>query len=295
MQTGLKRGRTADAEASEEEPDTAMHPEDQLTQCAARLIQTHAAFIPDKGGADGILAEQIARTAAGAFQCKEQGIVEGKGSVLLIVDPASMAESSSHPHLRKAQIPQQMIERVVNTGFIARSMARTNNKEPDAGELLGPDDVWLLFDGGRQVDNLLTKPFRRATKKQKLEIKLSYDEESYLTNIGRVSCMGCLKCTESMHLMASDTWRCARRVHAHYKGSNYGDQLGPIIYEDWEKESVWKLSRKMKKSLMGRFRIEAGGSVDPGLSATSKWKTREEEPVWFHQKPYLLCDDSMHS
>ena len=58
---------------------------------------------------------------------------------------------------------------------------------------------------------------------------------------------------------------------------------------------MWKLSRKDKKNLMGRFRVDAGGPVDPGLAGTSKWKTKEEEPVWFYQKPYKLCESLCHA
>ena len=58
---------------------------------------------------------------------------------------------------------------------------------------------------------------------------------------------------------------------------------------------MWKLSRKDKKNLMGRFRVEAGGPVDPGLAGTSKWKTKEEEPVWFYEKPYKLCESLCHA
>ena len=46
---------------------------------------------------------------------------------------------------------------------------------------------------------------------------------------------------------------------------------------------------------MGRFKIEVGGSVDPGLASTSKWKNRDTEPVWFHQKPYAFLDNLCHS
>ena len=46
---------------------------------------------------------------------------------------------------------------------------------------------------------------------------------------------------------------------------------------------------------MGRFRIDVGGSVDPGLAATSKWKSRDDEPVWFHQKPAAFFEELYHS
>ena len=40
-----------------------------------------------------------------------------------------------------------------------------------------------------------------------------------------------------------------------------------------------------KKAILVHFKGDAGGPVDAGLAATSKWKNREFEPVWFHQRP----------
>lgn len=153
----LKRLREADgADSGTEEP--VANPEDMLTQAARRLISTHTVFIADKGGPDQALAEQIAGTKAGKFQCNDSGISMGKGSVLLLLDPGNMTESSSHPHLRKAQIPQQLIDRAVNVGLIARSIARTGSKDADdTNDTLCPEDLWLLFDGGRQVGNPLSE------------------------------------------------------------------------------------------------------------------------------------------
>ena len=44
-------------------------------------------------------------------------------------------------------------------------------------------------------------------------------------------------------------------------------------------------TRKEKKAIMGHFKGDPGGAVDTGLCATSKWKNRDREPVWFHQRP----------
>ena len=50
-------------------------------------------------------------------------------------------------------------------------------------------------------------------------------------------------------------------------------------------------SRKEKKIIMGHFKGDAGGPVDAGLAATSKWKNRDREPVWFHQRPRELAEE----
>ena len=52
-------------------------------------------------------------------------------------------------------------------------------------------------------------------------------------------------------------------------------------------------SRKEKKAIMGRFKGDAGGSVDAGLAATSKWKSRDREPVWFNQRPREFAKESL--
>lgn len=135
------------------------------------------------------------------------------------------------------------------------------------------------------------RPFKRINDRTKISVTLTYDEDAILANIGRATAMGSIRCTETMYLVTAAAWNCPRRSHINFKGSNYSDQLGPVAVDNWDADSTWKLPRKDKKTLMGRFKIEAGGAVDAGLAAASKWKTREEEPVWFHQKPYRLCTE----
>ena len=50
-----------------------------------------------------------------------------------------------------------------------------------------------------------------------------------------------------------------------------------------------------KKAIMGHFKGDAGGPVDAGLSGTSKWKNRELEPVWFHQRPREFAEEIVKS
>ena len=130
-------------------------------------------------------------------------------------------------------------------GMTARNLVRTGKN--DGEESLGDDDVWVLFDGGRQIESALQKPLRKIAKKSKTLINLAYDEDSMLANIGRVTTMGSLKCTETMLLISSDQWGCPRRSHLNYPGSNYSDQLGPIIVDTWEDDAIWKMVRKEKK------------------------------------------------
>ena len=50
-----------------------------------------------------------------------------------------------------------------------------------------------------------------------------------------------------------------------------------------------------KKTIMGAFKGDAGGPLDAGLSATSKWKHREFEPAWFHQRPREITQEFVKS
>ena len=52
-------------------------------------------------------------------------------------------------------------------------------------------------------------------------------------------------------------------------------------------------SRKEKKVIMGHFKGDAGGPVDAGLAATSKWKNRDREPVWFNQRPREFAKETV--
>ena len=50
-------------------------------------------------------------------------------------------------------------------------------------------------------------------------------------------------------------------------------------------------TRREKKAIMGHFKGDAGGPLDAGLCATSKWKNRDREPVWFHQRPREFANE----
>jgi hypothetical protein len=159
--------------------------------------------------------------------------------------------------------------------------------------------VWLLFDGGRSIENGLMKPFKdddsKVLKKSKQSLTIVYDEASMTANIGRSLQIGSLKCTETCFLITGQDLNLPRRAHAHFPGTNFSDQLGPAVVESWEDDSVFSLPRKEKKSVMGRFKVEMGGPVDAGLSMTSKWKNKETEPVFFHAKPFPVVDELIHS
>jgi hypothetical protein len=161
------------------------------------------------------------------------------------------------------------------------------------------DDVWLLFDGGRSIESGLLKAFKgddnKVLKKSKQTLTIVYDEASMTANIGRSSQIGSLKCTETCFLITAQDLSLPRRTHAHFPGTNFSDQLGPAVMESWDDESVFSLSRKDKRAVMGRFKVEMGGPVDAGLSVTSKWKNKETEPVFFHAKPFAVVDDLIHS
>ena len=226
----LKRPREekTDGKDDSDDNDDDNGPDDKLTMAVARLINTHIVLMPDTGGTDKALGECIAATKAGSWLAAENGCSNGKGNVLIIMDPANMTESSSHPHLRRAQIKPEYVDRAVNAGLAARWKARFGDAEVNDGETLGNDEVWLLFDGGRQAANILHKPFRKNSKKVNVPITITYDEDTLLQNVGRVMSMGSLRCTETMHIVSSNTWSCPRRPHINYSGSNYSDQIGPV-------------------------------------------------------------------
>lgn len=279
--------------AGVEEESAPDAPTDPLEAAARKLIHTHIAFVSDVGGSDASLADKIAATTAGSYVPSENGEA-GKGYCLLIYDSSNAAESCSHPHLRKPALVQANVDRVVNVGLQARTKVTTGTRTPIS--TIPAEDMWLLFDGGRQLDNQLTRPFKDSEQRKALDksnhvLFVSYDEDTSIDNIGRTTALGSLKLVESCLCITQKDIFLPRRPHTFHKGSNYSDQIGPVRVESWDDDGCWKLSRKDKKLVFGRFKVELGGAVDEGLAKNSKWRNREVEPVFFHQKPYTVCFD----
>ena len=107
--------------------------------------------------------------------------------------------------------------------------------------------------------------------------------------------MGCLRTTENCYLYSAEELSLPRRQRQHFKGSNYSDHLGEIIADSWEDEDgLWMLSRKEKRLVHSGAKVEVGGSVAPGLPTANRFKGREKEPVFFHQKPWRLADELVY-
>ena len=274
-------------------------PVDPVLDAARRLLMTQVQLLADTGGSDATLAEELADTRACKFKPCEHGFHDGRGYVFIIFDASNHGESSAHPHLRKPGLQQPIIDRAINVALQARNKVDTGAKTPYSE--LPSECLFVLFDGGRNVDSMLLKPFKdsegkKMMTKSKFPITIMYEEESLLDNIGRVTQLGSVRCVETCSLISGQGLGVARRSHVHYKGSNFSDSIGPALVENWEDSSTWHLPRKDKIKMIGRFKIEIGGATDgASLAANSKWKTASTEPAWFHAKPYTLCDELAQS
>lgn len=270
---------------------------DPLTEAARRLLATHIQLIADGGGSDSALADELAESNACRYLPAEHG-ESGHSYVHVIFDTANCGESSAHPHLRKPSFQQQHFDRSVAVSIMARNKVEKGIKSPFT-EL--PNDVmWVLFDGGRSLETGLLKAFKdsegkKAMPKSKTALTITYDEESMIENIGRSGALGSLRCAETCYLVSANDIQVRRKKRAHYKGSNFADTIGPVLVEPWDSPKTWKMSRKDKRAMLGRFKIEVGGSVEGRLASTSKWKNLDVEPTWFHSKPWFLCDELSHS
>ena len=186
-----------------------------------RLVDSFIMLIADKGGPDDVLAKSIAETPACKFSVVSEGL-QGKALTLLIVDPGNIGESSAHPHLRKPPCNQDVVNRCVQIGLMARSLCEEGMAST---EKIMPHDCWAMFEGGRAIESMLMKAFKgqdgKMIKKSKFVLTINIDEQSIIDNIGRSTQMGSVSCTDRCILTTSDDLNLPRRNRTHYKGATF--------------------------------------------------------------------------
>jgi hypothetical protein len=80
----------------------------------------------------------------------------------------------------------------------------------------------------------------------------------------------------------------------HYKGTNVGNKIGDIEYD--EPETVWKMSCKNKLLLMGPYRVAVGGKTDgEEIGRGAKRKGVDAvEPTFWHSRPRKFYQELIH-
>ena len=262
---------------------------------ALKLYKTHISFLADKGGPNQLLAQKIAETQAGKYIVAEHGQT-GKGYVACCFDTANFSLSTSHPHLRKPCLNSSSINRPVDAGNMARSIAHTGVADYDK---LQDDTLWFLWDGGRCINSTLMKAFKASgggvLEKSKQIVHITYEEDALLANVGRACSVGGIKRKEQLYVISATDIKLPRRMHAHYKGSNYSDSIDDVKVAKWDDETTWKLPHKQKKEIFDRFLADPGSTGETIAVINDKnWKKATEEPVFFHAKPFLLLDALAH-
>ena len=193
----------------------------KLLKRVKRLVDSHIVLITDKGGPDSVFAEKIAETAACKFSVASEGLA-GKGVTLLNVDPTNIGESTAHPHLRKPPCNQDIVNRYVSVGLMARSLCEEGTASTAN---IMEHDCRILFEGGRAIESMLLKGFKgpdgKMVKKSKFVLTINIDEQSIIDNIGRSTQMGSVSCTDRCILTTSDDLNLPRRNRTHYKGATF--------------------------------------------------------------------------
>ena len=201
--------------------DETPNPKKAFEKAVIRLVDSHIVLIADKGGPDSVLAEKIAETVACKFSVAAEGFA-GKGHVLLNLDPANIGESTAHPHLRKPPCNQDLVNRYVSVGLMARSLCEEGTASTAN---IMEHDCWTLFEGGRAIDSMLLKGFKgpdgKMIKKSKFVLTVTFDEQSIIDNIGRATQMGSISCTDRCIMTPRDELSLPRRNRTNYKGDTF--------------------------------------------------------------------------
>lgn len=311
---------TAEAAASAASAAAADNRHSQLTeeeqqqwrQQMLRTLQAHVRFVTD--GKNQAELEQ---------NLKDSGLATIKGDnslgqVLLIFDIKKYGEPLTRPDLRVPTLRESLYNRLVRAVLNARSS--------EGPGTLGPGDIGLILDGGKQGNkNKFLAPWKEGTvkegKKNPAEeenddgeegdedeedcddkpnlvcdkLLLTYTEESLAARKQRVRGTGTLKQLETALVLTSRRLSLPPRDRKHFPGSTNGDLISGIA---WPKHSEeWQVSWKEKKECYGKRHLIAVGGKTEHAGDEGKQGNRgnnEAEPFCYHSAPEAFLEEILH-
>ena len=235
---------------------------------AKTLMKTHVKFIVEPSS-ETDLAKQIAASAAGqvrgdASQGKYCGIVyDVRMSGETITCPNHRIPSFRNCHFKKLALST------------IRSKGATEINE---------GDLFLVFDGGKHGnETAMLNCFSDESgnlAKEKRSVYICYTESSICERYKKQG-TGAVQQEDTMLCITRNQINLNGRARKHFSGSNRGSFIGPLSFDSYKSDSVWKLSAKDKKVLYGKDNRMAVGGPSPVTNAAED----ESQDVALHQKP----------
>jgi hypothetical protein len=260
----------------------------------ADLVESHVQLISKDPVDTPDLRLALGASVAGAMQGGEDESMDFKYT-LIVFDAKVAGESSSRPRYRLPSLQQEEVKRLLNA---ARARVRSQDPKKDDGSL-EPADMYLLLDGGRNVDATLMGFFHGKVKVVR-QTHIITEQTTLVSRYSRIkAALGVHNQLEGMKVITQSIPKTRPRQHKHYLGNNTGNVIGPVVLEAWDKS--WNLTFKDKKLLFGpRGIIPVGGkgNVSETVDAEPGEDDRPRddstvEPVFFHSLPINFWDDTI--
>ncbi len=252
-------------------------------QMAETRVDTFVTLIQEAGDSASNLASKIEGTVL-----KDLRGDPGNSYAIFLYDRKQSGQSSSTPHLRLPPLRTAHIKLAV----AAFCRARGNQFA------LTPGDLFLIMDGGSGSDGGLSSCFAqedgKTMKKEKHKMYAIFDEASLLTR--RDVKRAVPDQLETLSVFSDSTLKLPMKSRKHYKGSNMGNVIGPVVLPRWDGQ--WRVTQDVKRLILGASgKILVGGAVPqatvqdscaivPALPDKAKYEPPKwadtQEPVCWH-------------
>jgi hypothetical protein len=171
----------------------------------------------------------------------------------------------------------------------------------EAGDELDAGDMFFLFDGtlhhnSGKLQRCFTSSTGDQIDKNCKTVYLSIDEDSLRARRACVKQGASFDQVEYMTVVTKEEFGMQVPVvkGLHYKGTNLGNKIGDIEYD--EAETMWKMACKQKHALMGAYRIAVGGKTEgEEIGRGAKRKGADTvEPTFWHSRPRKFYQELIH-
>ena len=203
----------------------------------------------------------------------------GLDHVAIMLDPKTMGEPITAPHLRCTPLGKNQKKRVIKI-----ISAIVKSRSPDGcgaveGLTLADGDVILTLDGGRPglVGKVAALTRGIVGKLQRKYVTICLDEKALAKRKSRVRGVASLNQTETLCLLASQSFNVPETDRKYYQGTNRGSALAWVQLTPWESGDTWKESFQVKKQYYGKTRVAVGGKSTEGDKKSGSEDEEEDE------------------
>ena len=225
-------------------------------------ISENVNFVIDPGKSEASVSSVIESTRIG------QTMGDTRGHCLLVYDVTLAGESVTAPHLRSAPFRKDHVAKFINAALTSRKLSDTSGNACRVAQ----GDVYYFYDGGKtSIAEAVNRLFvagkgrfgvlSRAERLTKIITHLCLTEDSLKKRRCLTRGVASLRQLQSMHFFANQSTTIPEKGRIYYPGTNLGNVLTNVSFEDWQ--DAWKLTLDEKKALYGpENRKPVGGRSD---------------------------------